>query len=599
MSLRKKTTHALVLTFACLGLWQSAAAAKAIPVELRQTKQGWQLLRGGEPYLIRGAGGDGSLEQLAAAGANSVRTWGADDIDARLDAAHALGLSVTVGIWLGHERHGFDYSDEAQVRKQLEAARQTVLRYKDHPAVLLWGIGNEMEGFGEGDHPAIWKAVNDIATMVKKLDPFHPTMTVTAELGGGRIDGVQKHCPAIDIHGINSYGGAPSVAERYRAGGATKPYVLTEFGPLGVWEIPKNDWGAPVEPTSTEKAAFYRRSYESGVIGAPGLALGSYVFTWGFKMEATPTWYGMFLPDGAPLGAVDVMTELWSGRAPTNLAPTVKPLVIEGEPRLDPGDEVRVRAVIADPEGAAIRVRWVLRRESGEYTTGGDFRPVPPEMEDAVLESGPKGARLRMPKDPGPYRLFLYAYDAAGRAATANVPLLVKGEVRTPMPFYVYRDGFEGMPWAPSGWMGAIESLTLEGDHAKNPHEGKACIEMHFVGEVGTWVGVAWQHPANNWGDQEGGYDLTGARYLELWARGRYSTEKISIAVGLLGEDKAHPDSGKTKAEDIVLTYEWKRYRIRLKKLDLSSIKTGFVVVLSGQGSPVTVYLDSIRFVRK
>jgi hypothetical protein len=92
---------------------------------------------------------------------------------------------------------------------------------------------------------------------LKKLDPFHPTMTVTAELGGGRIDGVQKLCPAIDIHGINTYGGAPSVAERYRAGGATKPYVLTEFGPPGVWEIPKNDWGAPSEPTSTEKAAFY------------------------------------------------------------------------------------------------------------------------------------------------------------------------------------------------------------------------------------------------------------------------------------------------------------------------------------------------------
>jgi hypothetical protein len=279
-------THALVLSAACLVLWPASASADAIPVELRQTEQGWQLLRGGEPYFIRGAGGDGSLEQLAAAGANSVRTWGADDIDARLDAAHALGLSVTVGIWLGHERHGFDYNDKTQVREQLERARQTVLRYKDHPAVLLWGIGNEREGFGAGDNPAIWTAVNDIAAMVKKLDPLHPTMTVTAELGGGRIDGVHKRCPAIDIHGINSYGGALSVAERYRAGGATKPYVLTEFGPPGVWEIPKNDWGAPVEPTSTQKAAFYRRSYESGVIGAPGLALGSYVFTWGFKMEA-------------------------------------------------------------------------------------------------------------------------------------------------------------------------------------------------------------------------------------------------------------------------------------------------------------------------
>ncbi len=591
--------RALVLSCACLALWPSAGAAEPIPVELRRTEEGWQLLRGGKPYFIRGAGGDASLEQLAAAGANSVRTWGSDDLEASLDAAHALGLSVTVGIWLGHERHGFDYGEEAQVREQLERARKTVLRYKDHPAVLLWGIGNEMEGFDSGDNPAIWRAVNDIASMVKKLDPHHPTMTVTAELGGGRIEGVHKHCPAIDIHGINSYGGATSVAERYRAAGATKPYILTEFGPPGVWETPKTDWGAPLEPTSSEKAAFYRRSYQRGILDARGLALGSYVFTWGSKMEATPTWYGMFLDDGAPLGAVDVMTELWSGTPPKNLAPTIDPLVIDAQPELDAGQELRVRAVVTDPERSALRARWVLRREPGEYSTGGDARPVPPEVTGAILEARTDGARVRMPNEPGPYRLFLTAYDAEGKAATANVPLRVKGQVRTPMPFYVYQNGFEGMPWTPSGWMGSTESLTLDGSHTVNPYDGDACIEVRFEGDIGTWVSVAWQHPPNNWGDQEGGYDLTGAGYLEFWARGKFGPEQISIGVGLLGADKAHPDSAKTTVDDMRLTHEWKRYRVRLKRLDLSSIKTGFVVTLTGQGSPVTVYLDSIRFVAR
>ena len=77
--------------------------------------------------------------------------------------------------------------------------------------MLLWGIGNEMEGFASGDNPAIWKAVNEVAAMVKQLDPNHPTMTVTAEIGGGRMEGVHKRCPAIDIHGINSYEGALSL----------------------------------------------------------------------------------------------------------------------------------------------------------------------------------------------------------------------------------------------------------------------------------------------------------------------------------------------------------------------------------------------------
>jgi hypothetical protein len=62
---------------------------------------------------------------------------------------------------------------------------------------------------------------------------------------------------------------------------------------------------------------------------------------------------------------------------------------------------------------------------------------------------------------------------------------------------------------------------------------------------------------------------------------------------------KPHPDSAKTTVEDIRLTKEWKRYRIRLKKLDLSSIKTGFVVTLTGRRPDATIYLDSIRFVQK
>lgn len=152
--------------------------------------------------------------------------------------------------------------------------------------------------------------------------------------------------------------------------------------------------------------------------------------------------------------------------------------------------------------------------------------------------------------------------------------------------------------WATSGWMGSGESLSLDGEYADNPYAGTACIKLklRYTGK-GGWVGVAWQHPANNRGDLEGGYDLTGATQLELWARGAYGGERINIGVGLLGKDKAHPDSDKTTVEDIVLKSEWQRYQIPLKQLNLSSIKTGFVITISGQPTSVTVYLDSIRFV--
>ena len=314
-------------------------------------------------------------------------------------------------------------------------------------------------------------------------------------------------------------------------------------------------------------------------------------------MEATATWFGMFLPDGARLAAVDVMTELWSGKPPADLAPIVEPLALAGDPQVDPGARVRVRASVTDPEGGAVRIRWALRHEPRDVAVGGDFRPMLPDIEDAILEAGDDGALIRMPPDPGPYRVFLYAYDEAGNAATANLPLLVQGEVRTPLPFYVYADGFEGMPWVPSGWMGDIDSLSLDGDYAEDPYAGTASVRIRYSGEYG-WGAIAWQHPVNNWGDQDGGYDLTGARELELWARGEYGGERIRIGVGLIEADKPHPDSGIRSVEGIVLTPEWRRYRVPLRRADLSSIKTGFVVAITGRQSPVTIYLDNIRFIR-
>jgi hypothetical protein len=243
-------------------------------------------------------------------------------------------------------------------------------------------------------------------------------------------------------------------------------------------------------------------------------------------------------------------------------------------------------------------VEWVLRAESGDYLTGGDYRPSAPDIEGAVLEGRVDGAQVRMPDEPGAYRLFVYAWDEGGKAATANVPLLVKGEVRARMPFPVYLDTLENMPWVPTGFMGNSDDLSLDGANTDNPALGEAAIKIRYEGRYG-WAGVVWQHPADNWGEMDGGFNLEGAQGLEFLARGADGGEIVSFGVGMLGRDADFPDSSRTEVKGVKLRDEWQRFVVPLQGKDLSSIKTGFFISIEGGRKPVTVYLDHIRYFRE
>lgn len=604
--------HGLAAVLTVLTVLGSASAnGQAVKVELVRDGQGWSMLRGGEPYFVKGAGGSADKSVLAAAGGNSFRTWGVSDKTmAQLDEAQRLGLTVALGIWLGHERHGFDYSDEASVAEQYEKVRAAVLKYKDHPAVLVWGLGNEMELGPNPDNPKIWAHIEAVAALCKELDPNHPTMTVVAELGGKKVDHLHKLCPSIDIVGINSYGGIGSIPKRYREAGGTKPYIITEFGPPGVWEVGKNSWGSPTEWPSTEKGTFYRKAWEHAIAGEKGkLALGGYAFTWGFKQEATATWFGMFLPGGYRLEAVDVMQQMWTGKPPSNRVPRVGSIVLvgkDGEGIYKPGEVFEATASVEDPESDPLRVEWKLVGEAERFQTGGDAEDATPEFPEAIVKSDGGRVRVKLPDEQGKYRLFVYVYDDAHMgAAIANVPLLVddgvsrKAALPAELPLVVYGDGVDDGPAAPgpyaaSGFMGSVDAIKMDHAWTVDPHTGTTCIEARFT-QPGGWGGVAWQHPPGDWGQKHGGYDLTGAKTLSFWARGAAGGEEVKFGFGLLGRDKKFFDTGKGELA-VTLTDRWQHYQIDLKGQDLSAIKTGFMWVVAAKGEPVTFYLDDVVF---
>jgi hypothetical protein len=415
-------------------LSDQGSGSGAIPVEVVRDGDRWTLVRGGQPYVIKGAGTNGgNVAELAASGGNSFRNWrdvGSPDGLPVLDEAQRLGLTVAMCLPIGRERHGFDYDDPEAVRRQFEFARSEVLRYKDHPALLLWIIGNEPDL--HYTNPKVFDAINDISKMIHEVDGLHPTTTALSfSFKQELVSHVKQRMPDLDIISVQKYADIVNLPKYIDQAGIDKPYLVTEYGPVGHWEVDKTAWGAPIEPTSSEKAAHYGENFEGVIEAHSDRILGSYAFLWGQKQERTPTWYGMFLEDGSVTEAVDVMHHAWEGTWPENRSPRMEGLYLDGRIaqdsiELEPGERYPARATAADPDGDSLTYRWVLRRESGATQVGGDREEVP-EMVPGRLEAGNDGrATLTAPEQRGAYRLFVYVYDGNGHAGHANIPFLVQ-----------------------------------------------------------------------------------------------------------------------------------------------------------------------------
>lgn len=407
-----------------------ASSATLVKTTLEKNAGRYQLMRDGKPYFIRGAGGSNNLALLAASGGNSLRTWRTDNAEHILNEAQQRGLTVMLGLALGSERHGFDYNDEVAIKKQKESVREQVLKYKDHPALLAWGLGNEVDLFYK--NTKVWYAIEDIAKMVHAVDPNHVVTTVVAGVDAEKVKLIMERVPSIDYLSVNIYGGLETLPQTLWDMGWQGAYTVTEWGPTGHWQIDKTAWGVPIEQSSTEKANSYRERYQAGVLGAPERALGSYAFFWGQKQETTPTWYGLFLESGEATEVVDTLQFLWSGSWPLNRAPSIRDFLIDGKKAsqsiyVESGKTYGVKLDVFHPNNEALQIRWEFLPESTDIRAGGDRETRPVAVADLIVKDDGKGAmEFKAPLKPGPYRLFAYVTTGSAKAAAANIPFFVK-----------------------------------------------------------------------------------------------------------------------------------------------------------------------------
>lgn len=395
-------------------------------------KQGskWQLKVNDQPFFVKGVVGHTYLEKVKLYGGNSIRIgWKKEE----LDKVTRLGLNALVNLPADAERYGFDYNDTAKVRQQTDRIREIVKNTKDHPAVLMWAIGNELDYIPgtKPFNPKVWDAVNQAAKAIKAIDANHPVMTVIGTSMMEKVADIVKHCPDIDLLGINTYGDIYTLPETLKKYGWTKPYLISEWGPDGYWEVKKTQWGAPYEQTGREKYDCYEKKYRAAIDNGNGQCLGSYVFYWsGFKQETTHTWFCMFNSDGLESSLVGLMHQMWTGKKLSNAAPVVDSLNIGKYVRyrdivLKPGSVNQSWVTASDVDNDQLFYEWEIRPEAVYAAYAGQGEKVPEPLKGLVSEK--KAAiSFTAPKEKGAYRLFVYVKDGQGHFSTANLPFYVE-----------------------------------------------------------------------------------------------------------------------------------------------------------------------------
>ncbi|HEU0167857.1 MAG TPA: glycoside hydrolase family 2 TIM barrel-domain containing protein, partial [Chloroflexota bacterium] len=335
-SFSRLITRALGLVGAlCLLAAHTAHASVVLPpndarvqtpsqVSVAQQPDGsWQYLVNGQPRVFIGMGYDPiyrylSTEGRAAnyqrdfqllhdAGVNTITGWDADkgydqdkfdELTLSIAEQHDIGVVMPLNL-----PPGGDYTDPTFVQSLLDEARSKVERFKDYPALRMWGVGNEV--FWDMN-PEMWPAFEDayrqIADLFHQLDPAHPViyreaeMAYVPEFADMLRDGAAR--PWL-LYGMNVYNKDPGpLLDQWASFGLDRPMLVSEFGTQG--------------DTPELRARGYVAMWHA-IRCAPSYVLGGAPYVWTTAgPEPTDTVWGLMDANGQPVdGTFAALTSAW------------------------------------------------------------------------------------------------------------------------------------------------------------------------------------------------------------------------------------------------------------------------------------------------
>lgn len=380
----------------------------------------WQLSVDNKPWYINGfcwgpdlsrTTIDGYMADAVSIGANTFRTWGTGaDSGIILDSAAKYGAKICMGIWL---QQNIDYATNTSYKSSVLSQISTwVNRYKSHPGVLMWDVGNEvilfLQNYYTNPEPqriAYAQFIEQVAQTIHSLDPNHPVTSTDA--WPGAWDYFKAYTPSLDLLAVNQYGGIDTVYNQWQSKNINKPYIITEFGPKGEWEFLNDANGVPMEHDDTEKAQGYHDAWTLHIAGHAGTTLGGFGFIYGEKEDFGGEWFNIKMVGGYKRPAYYTFKEAYSQVPYTgNRPPVINSMSLSKTSGIAKGSTVTITVSATDPDGDPMT--YAVKQSSKYINANGAI------VSSSFTQVSSGVLNLVAPTTAGVWKIYVYVYDGKG-----------------------------------------------------------------------------------------------------------------------------------------------------------------------------------------
>lgn len=373
--------------------------------------------------LAFGKSNENYLKMAKELGANAVRTWGIDQGNLKyLDEAYKQNLYVFAGLWLNPVYKNKKCSYLTDTKYQIKVRKKIlsyVKKYKNHPSIIFWNVGNEVFLFTKDEQERIGFArfLNSLIKAIKQIDKEHPVIYTSSAATG--LDYIIKYVPQVDAFGMNLYGGASLLIYECKKKNLNKPIFITEFGPLGEGDCQKDINKLSIEPNDNAKAIQYRNLY-SEITNHKNAVCGVFAFHLGETTPNSLSWWNINFHN-LKRPAYAELFKLYNNSKEKIIIPKIKSFKVSKQRKLKKGEWIEASLIVSYPNKEELEYEYFCSSSIEGVLQYYVNKRIP----ISVKGSGPL-VKIQVPAQKGVFRLYGLVKNKNGYASIHNVSISVE-----------------------------------------------------------------------------------------------------------------------------------------------------------------------------